>query len=1295
MVLSGSMIFSNSVKGFFSLVISLCLLFCDLPLAYANLAAPIQPSIVGQTPISLNAGEIVSRIPSEKKNALDLYLIEDAHNLLDAQKSIRSIIKQLKETYPKAMIFVEGTEGPVEWDLFWKFPHQSTKEKVAEYFLQNGRMSGAEVFSAVDTRGEKLFGVETKKAYEENVEAYLNLKKLEEDGLVGLKQFNKAIAKLKGIFYTPQLIAWEKEERILNNNPENFFRYLKFLSTWAKKENVSLEIYPQINALLKISNETSEAFLEEPAMVDQLFIQREALEKTLLTQMDIPRETKLLVQVNHTMKLLTQLFRLELTPQQWQVVEQTNLKKQLDQVIDFFKPFAGKMKMDLGHTEELHTSLVAAHDFYAKAKEREKHISKNLENAVRKANAKTAILISGGFHTESVKQHFAAQKAGLTVIHPKIEDVNNEVPYWEIFQGHKSPLEAWLSEQRDRPYSQNGKANMLAKPTAARDVVFQEVAFALLVASSRPASRAEFSTSPMGQTQLVGDEVRVYRNDGLSYLEVSTQPLPLGLNVSLRPRRDVSPKTLILSEASSLGRSERTRTHIDLSQEIEDEKKGISILEAVVISAPMYLLSFYAFIDPIPDAYWGSWHEFVPYFGSVVGIGTSLVFMGVLIKFRERGERIRNLELKLKNQPKQNPKVIELERKLREQSQSLRRLRKETRWRSEIEEPKQEGGLATEVLLMIGQRITQMTQEIAEHTERLRAGDMEGIIADLDDLSERMRALDNVAKMIESPTSRSMFDVSKIVVAVKQMYLYEAMSRSVQIRTYFNADRQALMVNKGLTIFSLMTLIEQSLYAIPNTGVIKIKVEDQDRTDMAIYVEAIGATKPNIKKLKSVFAKVQTVAQQYGGEAQVIERNGVGLKFKITLPSLNLPSLGGQSVSTAGKEQIRNRPTEELVKQPLEKVLVVEPDLENRARLLSAITTTWGVATGNVTLVNNGAEAVEQLQKDPRVSDVVIINVAADNGSTPKVVGAIQQTRNPPTIFVFSDSAEALSHLSDARAETVVANEGQLVTSLAEAINDTSKFKVPFTSSYSNDDKARRETRAVARAYSLGKTPVEVPQRLQAYFQAAFGPQYVQVLTQIRDTSTAPFAEVFSAEALINGTLPEELVFLFDLLPKLKIYVATRNSHEAFSSELKRFDPEGVLDAYREWGKRSQFIVLDGLSVQEAKTRARDHVGRGLKGEKNTAVFVMGQDEEDVLFLGSEQLKKFSVDSRTHDGKEGLVLGLPTIGLQILQGLINLPEHIQVQTRSGIFRVFGFDIQQLSANLVSEIMALREFAQAA
>ena len=119
-----------------------------------------------------------------------------------------------------------------------------------------------------------------------------------------------------------------------------------------------------------------------------------------------------------------------------------------------------------------------------------------------------------------------------------------------------------------------------------------------------------------------------------------------------------------------------------------------------------------------------------------------------------------------------------------------------------------------------------------------------------------------------------------------------------------------------------------------------------------------------------------------------------------------------------------------------------------------------------------------------------------------------------------------------------------------------------------------------------------------------------------------------------------------------------------------------------------------GETIQEVKKEASKFVGKGSAGDASSSVVVMAEREDEIRFLGTPELNRLAATAQTEENKAGQILGLPTLALQIASGVKDLPPNVQMD-ENGIWRVFAFSLEALSAELVQEIRSRFALAKAA
>lgn len=186
-------------------------------------------------------------------NDKSVIYIQDAHCDYTAQKNVVKILKTFVDDYNCKMVAVEGSSGDIDTTLLSSYPDSEVKEKISDYFMVTGQLSGAEYFSVNSGKKFFLVGIENKKLYIDNVEAFRNAFNKYADIEASLNNLNKGFTVLKQALYNEELKKFTDKMFAFKEEKITFSQYFDFLYDLAKKENINLEVYPNFNLLAKAS----------------------------------------------------------------------------------------------------------------------------------------------------------------------------------------------------------------------------------------------------------------------------------------------------------------------------------------------------------------------------------------------------------------------------------------------------------------------------------------------------------------------------------------------------------------------------------------------------------------------------------------------------------------------------------------------------------------------------------------------------------------------------------------------------------------------------------------------------------------------------------------------------------------------------------------------------------------------------------------------------------------------------------------------------------------------------------
>lgn len=202
------------------------------PLLYAaEAAAPAGPSSALR-PMDLTLPEELGTIKEkfEGRDPRCLVIVQDAHAVPDAQRSIRKILEHAGRQWGIRFFALEGASTPLDPLLFKAFPDAVLLEKVFERYTQNGEISGAAA-AALFYDGPALFkGVEDWPLYEEGLRLFLAAADAEKRTGAALSGFSETLEAEKKKVFSPALLTVDAAIRNYHRNQQDLAGFLKTLS---------------------------------------------------------------------------------------------------------------------------------------------------------------------------------------------------------------------------------------------------------------------------------------------------------------------------------------------------------------------------------------------------------------------------------------------------------------------------------------------------------------------------------------------------------------------------------------------------------------------------------------------------------------------------------------------------------------------------------------------------------------------------------------------------------------------------------------------------------------------------------------------------------------------------------------------------------------------------------------------------------------------------------------------------------------------------------------------------------
>ena len=201
--------------------------------------------------------------------------IQDAHCNYTCQRQISGIIEYLAEEYGIESVNLEGGEGAYDLSGCANIKEVSIREQTADYFLEEGIISGAEYFAVNNPGKVKLWGVENTGLYLENLSVYRESLDKRVPAEEGLNSAKNVLEQIKKKVYSKELLEIDAMHSGYEDGRLDIKEYLSFLVLQAGESKVNVEKLPNLYLLhsameKEVNIDFREANVERAKLVDIL-----------------------------------------------------------------------------------------------------------------------------------------------------------------------------------------------------------------------------------------------------------------------------------------------------------------------------------------------------------------------------------------------------------------------------------------------------------------------------------------------------------------------------------------------------------------------------------------------------------------------------------------------------------------------------------------------------------------------------------------------------------------------------------------------------------------------------------------------------------------------------------------------------------------------------------------------------------------------------------------------------------------------------------------------------------------
>lgn len=451
--------------------VSLVTVFSFL-LPYVAAAFETQPSRSSQPQSSsvqtLQAGGAPVEVPVERGRVLNSYqsrsgatvvFIHDLHCNYEVQNNIAQILKVLHQHNGLNLVGVEGESRAVNVSAA-RFPVEPVRDRVGEYFLKRGRITGPEFLAGTTLPDLDLEGVESSALYEHNKQVLFQF--LNDESQAYCEDLKNVLERLKAPLYTVELAKLDHLRQQYDAEAVTLETYCTQLLGEASRLDLSVLSFPVLNLY------ASEHRLpqQEDADYDRLLVDAEGLDRAIRERLYTSPDQRQLDQYLRLVGIIERLINISATADDLEYYRAhreafsvTDIVKYLDNVC-----YRNAMDLDLeAGVVKLDERVKQAATFYALADRRSEAFVQNLLRLMEQRRTKIAALITGGYHSRLVEESLRRHGVSYLTVKPRITRPDAANPYFSILRNERTTVESLLAKN----------ANLFAPASGFNDAVFR------------------------------------------------------------------------------------------------------------------------------------------------------------------------------------------------------------------------------------------------------------------------------------------------------------------------------------------------------------------------------------------------------------------------------------------------------------------------------------------------------------------------------------------------------------------------------------------------------------------------------------------------------------------------------------------------------------------------------------------------------------------------------------------------------------------------------------------------------
>lgn len=366
--------------------------------------------------------------------------VQDLHCHYEVQMTIARIIDHFARELNLQLVGVEGAHQTLRPEQLRLFPIKDIRQEVADYFVRQGKLTGAEYYAITGEKPVTLEGIETGQLYHSNLQTAQAI--LSDEALGYVYDIKDSLHALKHQIYQQPLYQVDKKRTGFHNGKISLDTYLAFIIKQANLHRIDVNRFHAIKDYLRLAG-------HQPTRLDleQVLIQAETLDKRLRQHYYQHNDERELDRLCNNWMVVEKLLNLSATAQDLQAYLVQPGNYSITHVSGFIQRHQPDWTPEVDYFQVDHY-LELAKDFYRVADQRSLAFVTNIKEKMDKQQTSVALMITGGYHAKHVLEALKQQHISYLSIKPSLTQHDLINPYFSLLKNKQSPLEKLLAQEQ-------------------------------------------------------------------------------------------------------------------------------------------------------------------------------------------------------------------------------------------------------------------------------------------------------------------------------------------------------------------------------------------------------------------------------------------------------------------------------------------------------------------------------------------------------------------------------------------------------------------------------------------------------------------------------------------------------------------------------------------------------------------------------------------------------------------------------------------------------------------------------